>query len=440
MKYLIDDTSKEVFYGGAAGGGKTWFGCEWLFNMCMTYSGTKWFIGREELKRIRASTLITWYKVCKSKGFDDFKVNFQDNFILFGNGSRIDLLDLQRQPRDPLFERFGSLEYTGGWIEEAGETDFDAYEILKTRTGRHLNKEYKLLPKTLYTLNPKKNWCYKIAYKPFKSGELPLHMAFIQALVTDNEHLDQSYIDNLRNLKDKAKRERLLKGNWEYDDDPSWLIDSYDKLLDIFRNQGLRGDKYITCDVARFGSDKAIILVWDGYVIIDYKTYDISKTTEISNCIKEFQGKYTVGNSNTIVDSDGVGGGVVDEVDCVGFVNNASPIEQEETENNINGKANFDNIQSQCGFALAEAINSSKIAFKCDLSTKEQDEIKEEIEQLKRADVDNDRKQSLLKKKDIKQNIGRSPDWRDALLMRFYFDLNIKILPPESFDFSISGF
>lgn len=416
MAFLIDDTKKEIFYGGAAGGGKSWMGCDWLLRMCLSYPGTKWFIGREELKRIRSSTLITWYKVCSSKGFYGFKINNNDNYILFENGSRIDLLDLQRQPRDPLFERFGSLEYTGGWIEEAGETDFDAYEILKTRTGRHMNKEYSLLPKILCTLNPKKNWCYKIAYKPFKTNELPNHIAFVQALVTDNEHLDEAYIDNLRNLKDRAKKERLLFGNWEYDDDPSWLIDSYDLLLDIFKNEGERGIKYITCDAARFGSDKAIILVWDGYVIIDYFTFDISKTTDISNKIKEFQIKYIIGSSNTIVDSDGVGGGVVDEVNCVGFVNNASPAKTKDNDN-------FDNLQSQCGYFLADVINESKLAIKCDLKESEKECIIEELEQLKRADVDNDKKQSLLKKKDIKQNIGRSPDWRDAFLMRMYFDV-----------------
>ncbi len=432
MVYLVDSTSKEIFYGGAAGGGKSWFGCEWLFDMCMAYPNTKWYIAREELKRIRSSTLITWYKVCQSKQFKGFRVNNNDNYIEFDNGSRIDLLDIQRQPRDPLFERFGSLEYTGGWIEEAGETDFDAYEILKTRTGRHLNKEYGLLPKTLYTLNPKKNWCYKIAYKPFKSGELPSYRAFIQALVTDNEHLDQSYIDNLKNLKDKAKRERLLHGNWEYDDDPAWLIDTYDILLDIFKNEGERGTKYITCDAARFGSDKAIILVWDGYVIIDYKTFNISSTTEISQAIKEFQRKYIVGSSNTVVDADGVGGGVVDQVGCVGFVNNATPAKTKDN-------TNFDNLQSQCGFYLADVINASKLAFKCDLLEKEREEITEELEQLKRNDIDNDKKQALLKKKDIKQNIGRSPDWRDALLMRMYFDVRKYFKVETGNSFSLWG-
>ena len=151
----------------------------------------------------------------------------------------------------------------------------------------------------------------------------------------------------IKNLKDKAKKERLLYGNWEYDDDPSWLIDSYDLLLDIFKNEGERGKKYITCDAARFGSDKAIILVWDGYVIIDYHTFDISKTTEISAKIKEFQAKYTVGSSNTVVDSDGVGGGVVDEVGCIGFVNNSSPAKTKDNQN-------FDNLQSQCGYFLAD--------------------------------------------------------------------------------------
>lgn len=36
--------------------------------------------------------------------------------------------------------------------------------------------------------------------------------------------------------------------------------------------------------------------------------------------------------------------------------------------------------------------------------------------------VDNDRKLFLKPKEEIKQDIGRSPDWRDALLMRVWFD------------------
>ncbi len=143
LKILTDNEHVELLYGGAAGGAKSWTGAVWLLFMCLCYPGSKWFIGRAELKRITQSTLITFYKVCNQYGVDDtlYKYNGQYNYIEFFNGSRIDLLDLQYKPGDPLYERYGSIEYTGGWIEEGGEVNFGAYDTLKTRIGRHLNNE-----------------------------------------------------------------------------------------------------------------------------------------------------------------------------------------------------------------------------------------------------------------------------------------------------------
>lgn len=95
---LTDKTHTEFLYGGAAGGAKSWTGCTWLVFMSLCYPGTKWFIGREELKRLRESTLITFFKVCTQYGIKrdkDFKYNGQDHYIQFANNSRIDLLDLR---------------------------------------------------------------------------------------------------------------------------------------------------------------------------------------------------------------------------------------------------------------------------------------------------------------------------------------------------------
>src|SRR4030066_1152249 len=158
---LWDELTYFILYGGAAGGGKSWLGCEWLMQNCYRYPGSKWFIGRNELTRLMASSYITFMKVCSYHQIprEDWNLNGQYHFIEFKNKSRIDLLDLKYLPSDPLFERFGSLEYTGGWIEEAGEVHFTAFDMLKSRVGRWMNKEFNLFPpKLLLTCNPTKNW------------------------------------------------------------------------------------------------------------------------------------------------------------------------------------------------------------------------------------------------------------------------------------------
>jgi len=414
MVHLTDTIHKVVVYGGAAGGGKSFLGCFWLIIMCKAYPQTRWFIGREELKRIRQSTLITFQKVASLvKVNDDYTTNFQDNYIQFSNGSRIDLLDLQYQPRDPLYERFGSTEYTGGWIEEGGETDFGAYDVLKTRIGRHMNDVYGLISKILITCNPKKNWLYGEIYKPFKEGTLDKHISFIQSLVTDNPHLTDDYIENLRNTKDKAKKERLLFGNWEYADDPTALC-SYDNIISIFENDHIKpGAKYITADIARLGSDKAIIMVWSGWNVIDIVTYEISRMTEIQSKINDLRKKYGIPKHNCIADEDGVGGGVVDNCGIKGFLNNSKALNNE----------NYVNLQSQCGYKLADKINNTELWISADVSEKDREQIIEDLEQLKTYQSDKDTKLRILPKEKIKDNIGRSPDWRDVLLMRVYFDL-----------------
>jgi len=423
LSLLMDRINKDVMFGGAAGPGKSWLGCEWLFFMSNVYPNTRWFIGREELKRIRQSTLITWSKVCQSHEFKkdvDYKLNLQDNYIKLNNGSQIDLLDLRYLPSDPLYERYGSIEYTGGWIEEGGEVHFDAYDTLKSRIGRHMNKELNIFPKLLITTNPKKNWEYTYFYKPWKENTLDSNKAFLPALPEDNPALPDDYIDNLKNLKDKAKKERLLYGNWEYDDDPNWLIDTYDTLLDCFKNHHIeKGIKYITSDIARFGGDKAIIIVWDGWRAINCSLFEKSKTTDISKKIKEFQRQYKVSSRNTIVDSDGVGGGVVDQVGCKGFVNGGKP--KYDKNDKYKGR-NFNNLKSQCAFKLADIINSDGLFINLDIEEKYKDEIKEELEQLKKEPQD-DKKQKLISKDKIKDNIGRSPDWMDTFIMRAYFEI-----------------
>lgn len=421
------DWIRVVFFGGGAGGGKSWTGCEWETKQCLLYPESKWFVGRETLTDLMSSTFITFNKVWRHHQIPQgyYKFNGKYNFIEFYNGSRIDFLDLRFLPSDPLYERYGSLEYTGGWIEEAGQIHFGAFDTLNTRIGRHLNDKYGLVPKMFISANPKKNWLYPMFYKPWKEGRLPKDLAFIQSLVGDNPYNEKQYIENLKKITNKALRERLLYGNWEYDDDPSALF-TYEVIQDLFTTKASGEGKYLIGDVARKGSDRMVIGYWEGLQLkhIYIFPYEIKKdTTKSSSKIKEIAEQKGVRVSNILLDEDGVGGGCVDILHCKGFINNSSQIEPEQAKYDTSKKLNYLNLKSQCYFMLADKAEKGEIGINCD-DPATKDLIVQELEQIKEKDMDKDNKKAVIGKEEIKEAIGRSPDFADMLMMRMYFELN----------------
>jgi phage terminase large subunit len=115
----------------------------------------------------------------------------------------------------------------------------------------------------LGTCNPAKGWVYNNFYKPHKEGKLQEDKAFIQALAIDNPFISPHYIDSLKTL-DNQSRERLLYGNWEYDENDNALIE-YDRIIDMFTNEHIPSGKgYISADIASFGKDNTLIMVWSG--------------------------------------------------------------------------------------------------------------------------------------------------------------------------------
>lgn len=422
---LTDNKHKEIGYGGGAGGGKSILGCFWILSQALKYPGTAWLIGRKELTNLKKTTLLSFFQVIQILGMKSdelLTLNSQTNIISLHNGSRIFLMDMSHQPSDPLYTRFGGLELTGAFVDESNENEVQAIEILKTRLGRCKNKEYKLIPKLLETFNPSKNHVYHRYYKPFREGSLPPHITFITALATDNPHLDASYIEQLRNA-DKITRERLLYGNFEYDDDPAKIFD-YDKIIDIFDGTSYvlpsRHENYISCDVARQGRDLTVIVIWSGWHIKKIVTMDKCKLDEIVLILKDLAAYYKVPASNIVIDEDGVGGGVVDFMKNVkGFVNNSSPLETQYTKK----IHNYKNLKAQCYYKLADQVNSGQISCYPEIPVNIKEMIIEDLEQIARKDPDKDGKLQILPKEEIKEKLGRSPDFSDAMMMRAYFDV-----------------
>jgi len=420
-EYLHDSETSEVLFGGSAGGGKSYFGAAWLLYSCLRYPGTRWLMGRAVLKTLKETTLNSFFMVCSDWGVkkgEQYKFNAQSNVIEFGNGSTILLKDLYQYPADPNFDSLGSLEISGAFIDEVNQCTEKAKNVVASRI-RYMLSQYKLRPKVLMSCNPAKNWVYDF-YKQDRDGTLASHKKFVKAKLSDNPHISEFYEEQLKKL-DPVSRERLLHGNWEYDSGEDRLFD-YEAILDVFTNSSVsnEGEMYLSCDVALLGSDKLVICIWQGMVVKEIITKDKTSADNVEKLIRNLADMHKIPQKNIIIDSDGVGQYLSHYMKGVQpFVNNAKALDKE----------NYQNLKTQCFYKLAEQINVGNIWIKCndiDLRNK----IIEELEVIRRKNMDNDMKLAILSKKEMKATLGHSPDYADALMMRmrYMFKGNRKIL------------
>lgn len=412
-RHLADPRIRYVVYGGAAGGGKSWLGCDWLMRCCWAFPKTRWFVGRNNIKDSRESVLVTFGKVADSYGFTDYRIT--DDGIKFTNGSEIVLLDLTFYPqKDPMFERLGSKEFTGGWIEEAGEVHYMAYEVLKSRIGRHLNEEYGLEAKMLITCNPKKNWLYKHFYKPHIDGTLPKDCAFVQALVYDNPFITPDYIRTLESIGvqvDSATSTARQMGIREQRK-PTRRLRRHPRLLHERAADG-DGVRRISADLAMKGRDRFVAFNWTGMaakLAID-KPYSTGK--EIETDLRDESRRHGVRRSNIIADSDGLGQYLDSYLEGIKTFHGGAPAPDN----------TYFNLKSQCAFKLAEVINAGLLYIDCPEEL--QSTIAEELEAcLVARDVDADTsKKRIIDKREMKAVLGRSPDYFDPLMMRMYYEI-----------------
>lgn len=434
-QYLWDHETNFLLYGGGAGGGKSWLGCEWLVTSSMRYPGIKSFIARERLKTLKNTTLITFQKVCRNFGFKrnvDYKINLQDSYIEFTNGSRIDLLEVKYNPSDPLYEDLGSSEYTFGWLEEGGEIHFNAFDTLKSRVGRHMNDQYNLHRKILITCNPKKNWLYNTFYLPWKKGTLMPGYAFLQSLHGDNTKNEKGYAEALNDIKDPVRRQRLIQGVWEYEAEAGTFFD-YDAVSDLWTNTIKETvDKYLTVDVARKGQDKTVLYFWRGLNLYKKQVYTNQGTDITALRIKEAARAEKIPYSNILADEDGVGGGVIDQCKGIqGFLNNSSPLPNKDSRYEDLEPQNFSNLKTQCAYMMAQRVNRHEVVITIeDPETEFIEEFEQELAVYReKTPFDDMKKIALIGKDEMKQELGRSPDYGDAFIMRAWFMLKKNYRP-----------
>ncbi len=448
----IDDTTEQILYGGAKGGGKSFLGASLIFADALMYPDTHYFIARKELIDLRRYTMPTiaefFEKIVfvpsnddERKVLENFKdrkklaqylapYNGQDHVYNLRNGSKVHLISCPELPSDPLYERFGSMQMTRGWEEEGGEIPEDAHQNLWLSIGRWKNEQYNLPPKLLITANPKKGWMKRDFVDPFDKGLLPKTRAYIQAFASDNTYLPPSYEQKLLADPNKTRRQRLALGIWDYDDDRDSLV-TFDALTDAFSNTVVKdGKKYMIVDVARKGRDTTVFSFWNGLELYRIEQFSQQLTDTTEQKIKDYAALEKVAFSLILVDEDGIGGGVVDHlVGVKGFTGGSTPIPTAHqirervarVEHNLIPKTAFGNLKAQCGWKMAELINEHKVAFKV---PEYREKIIEEVGAILRdADPESEGRKYLRDKAETKRELLRSPDIGDTILMRALFEL-----------------
>ena len=415
---LYDPSVTEIFFGGAAGGGKSWLAAESAIIMCSCVPGARVCVGRTNISDTRQSFIVTFTKVANANNFSAYKIT-RDG-IEFSNGSTVPFVDLSFYPyKDPNFDRLGSKEYTYAIIEEAGDTDKRSFEVLKLRTGRHLNKEYGIPGKILVTFNPSNNWLYQYIYE--RLGNLPSHIRYINSLAKDNPELPKEYTRLLDNISDPSIRRRLRDGDWNYWQSENSVVDIGMLANSFESNHKSGGSRYITADIAIHGADKFVVCVWEGLTLLEITSMSKSDGKQVVDLISRLALKYNVLTSNIAYDGDGVGaylGGYLKGAREVN--NNASPIGVRLGRDIY--KMQYQNLRAQLYMTFADLVKDGLVNLKATpLHLRER--IMREFSCINRI-VRDDGKLSISAKKDISAALGGSPDFADALAMRSIFELS----------------
>lgn len=417
----LDRDITDIVYGGSKSSGKSYLGCALICGDALMYPNTHYFIARKKLSDLRKFTIPSIHEVLYNFGIDEryYKFNGTDNYFKFYNGSKVFLLDAKYIPSDPDYARFGSMQMTRGWIEEAGEFEVECKKNLQISIGRWNNEKYNLVGKLLNTCNPAKNYLYTDFYLLDREGKLPKHRRFIQALPTDNKMIDKGYLENLELTLDNNAKQRLLYGNWEFDDNPYAMFD-YQDILGLYTNEFIKPteERYMSCDIAYTGSDKFVIVLWAGLVVKKIIAIDKIDDTMVSKKIQDIRIEYNIPIKNVIYDADGLQTFTRNSTKegnlkgAVGFTNNGRPLKV------LGKKENYKNLKAQCYHKFAEYVKGNQVFIE-DKNFRKQ--VIEELEQICRLPQKDDGVFAIEPKENVRGRLGRSPDFADALMLRFYY-------------------
>lgn len=201
-----------ILYGGAIRGGKSVWGLSALLVLCTIYPKSRWCIIREDMEKIRTTTIPSFNKLSPSGVLRQSPYEYTHP-----NGSVI-LFKSESYDRDKDLDWMKGLEVNGFLFEEINECQEQTFYKAFERAGAWIIEGIPIndqpQPIILATCNPTFGWVKKVIYDKWKTKTLPDTWCYVPAKITDNPHLPQAYIDNLKNMP-RYQFEVFVNGNWD---------------------------------------------------------------------------------------------------------------------------------------------------------------------------------------------------------------------------------
>lgn len=235
---------------------------------------------------------------------------------------------------------------------------------------------------------------------------------------------NSGYLGSVAAMGEAEARANLL-GNWnvDLDDDEESPLKRSDIATVFTSDAQMNNDKWITMDLADTGTDNTLILVWNGFHIIDYRILMQSTPKMNAECVQMMADKHGIGDQHIIYDG-------IRAAYMIDYIPDAHAYLSYKASMGKYGRM-ADNLKTECYLRLVEMIKRGKVTMDDSVALSVyshqnmgvpltfRTEFEEECSVLRFIDLPSGKKRTAGKK-DMNRMLGkgRSMDLLDTCAMR----------------------
>jgi len=413
----------QILYGGSGSGKSDYKATEFLIS-ALTQPYFRLMFSRKHAEQIRDSQFLLFKGLIKRYGIEEyFQVKENEMDIICRHNGNL----LMSAGLDDVDKIKSIPDVTDIWLEEP----LDRKGSIQATDFTELNRRLRCPQATNHihlTFNPISidTWIYDYFFKDDTYDCFRLKTTY-----RDNDFSPPEYAEQFAALKEKDPQEWDIYANGSWGDARSDnVIFSNEAISDMFTNSFLpkTGVRRMAADIAFEGKDEMIVLVIDGWVLIDIKVYSKTSPKQVVEILQQTANDYNIPGRRIVYDAGGNGGAYLKDYflsTAIPFTG-ASPAIMEADLNDVQKKVykrGYFNLRSQCFFRFANRIQNNRFYFGVK-SIALQEQTRKELRATKKMDQPAEAPLRILKKEDIKAALhGASPGIADALSMLEIFDL-----------------